>query len=132
MPNLTLQVWTGEDPEEEWPNTELWDGVLSHPVDTQGGWQGTLDSQQWKIKIRVMWFWNIGEVQWGWSPEPNTKKEVRYLCCKMVVLLKHTQQWAESCRTRGLSSGIIYSRAGGNKEKGGFQKNFHILKRTDL
>lgn len=42
------------------------------------------------------------------------------------------QQWAESCRTRGLSSGIIYSRAGGNKEKGGFQKNFHILKRTDL
>lgn len=69
LPNPTLQVWTRGDPKEAWPNSELWDRVLSHPVGAQGGQQGTLDSQQSKIKITVMWFWNIGEAQWDgvWS-----------------------------------------------------------------
>jgi len=63
-----------------------------------------------------------------------TKKEfLRRLWGKMVVLLKHGDRnhAQKELLHRGCEGWlIIYLGVGGGKEKGGFQKNFHMLKRT--
>ena len=69
----------------------------------------------------------------GWSPEPTTKKEfLRRLWCEMVVYESTGTGpvGRKSCCPSCEGWLIIYYGVGGGKEKGRFQKDFHMLKKT--
>lgn len=48
--SMSPQGWSEGGSEEAWPNSQLWDRVRA-TAGAQGGWQGTLESPWWKVKI---------------------------------------------------------------------------------
>ena len=87
--SASRQGWSEGGSDEAWPNFELWDGVRA-TAGAQGGWQGNLESPQWKVKIIMHYVSNpnyvSGSVLLSPHPHPHARFEAGCICFAVYTI----------------------------------------------